>query len=383
MSFLPPILLHYYITERCNCRCSFCDIWKVPAKKSDDARLVDVIQNLRDAKKLGVRFVDFTGGEPLLHDDLPEMLGEAKRIGLKTSITTNCLRYEKRAKELAGLIDFLHFSLDGLSAEQHDAIRGQNSFLSVMNSLDTARRLGEQPDVLFTVNADNIHHLEPMAEFAQRLGLMLIVNPVFAYGDFLHSDLRILKQIERFSAAPFVYVNKAFHLLRRRGGNNTKNPRCRVMDSTIVISPDNKVVLPCYHFQQEEVSLDKKVIASDSAFFAESRGNLLQKISCVFRRSLRGLAAARDDVSSFRNFSTWRFYHKNQGRFDFCQGCHLNCYFDPSFHYKADDYFGLSLVAKSRYWWDKTSRRTLKTKTFDSRPAADIAKEIMTKYDKN
>ncbi len=339
MRFLPPLLLHYYITERCNCRCTFCHIWRLPTRKSDDASLNDVVKNLSEAKKLGARFVDFTGGEPLLHDDLPAMLREAKRLGYKTSITTNGLRYETYARSLAGLVDFLHFSLDALDETKHNSIRGQQTFAHVMRSVDVARHLGEQPDLLFTVNEHNIDQLAPLVAFAQRLGLMLIVNPVFVYAHFEKSDVTFLKQIERFAASRFVYLNKAFHLLRQRGGNDRKNPRCRVMDSTIVLSPDNHVVLPCYHCRQDKVTLD-----------------------------------------SFRKSSTWHYYHKNQGRFDFCHGCHLNCYFDPSFHYHMDDYLWLSLVAKSRYWWDKNVYRKLFAKKWDARPAAEIAREILLNY---
>jgi MoaA/NifB/PqqE/SkfB family radical SAM enzyme len=353
----------------------------MPVNKSDDANLNDVIKNLRTAKRLGVRFVDFTGGEPLLHDDLSEMLKEAGRLGFKTTITTNGLRYDQRAHELAGLVNFLHFSLDGLSAEKHNAIRGQSAFSHVMKSLDTARTMGETPDLLFTVNQNNIDHLEPMADFARRLGLMLIVNPVFAYSDFEESGFDVLDQVEQYSSTPFVYVNKAFHQLRRRGGNDVNKPRCRVMDSTIVLSPDNKVVLPCYHFQQEKLSIKNKVIASDSAD-AESRGNLHSKGNSFSERSRRH-SVPRDDLSLVRNSSTWRHYHKNQGRFAFCQGCHLNCYFDPSFHYKIDEYFWLSSLAKAKYWWDKNVRRTVVNKKLDDRPAAEIAKEIMSRYDKH
>jgi MoaA/NifB/PqqE/SkfB family radical SAM enzyme len=355
---LPPILLHYYITERCNCRCTFCDIWKTQTHKSADARFEDIHQNLREARQLGVRFVDFTGGEPLLHDDLPEMLGEAKRLGLQTTLTTNGLLYPKRAESLSGRVNFLHFSLDALSAKKHDTIRGQRSFQHVMQSLDAARELGETPDLLFTVNEQNISYLKPMSEFARALGLMLIVNPVFSYAAFNAPDLQLLQKIDKFRATPFVYVNSAFNLLRRRGGNQVKFPRCRVVDSTIVISPDNKLILPCYHFRQKSIDLSEE----SAKIPKKQNGNLLRQI---------------------QNSKMWKYYQRRQGRFDFCQGCHLNCYFDPSFFYKIDDYFWTSLVAKSRYWHDKNILRRLWRKKHDSRPALDIAQSIMKKYDAN
>ncbi|MBN1482973.1 radical SAM protein, partial [candidate division KSB1 bacterium] len=334
MRDLPPLLLHYYVTERCNCRCTFCHIWKIPAEKSDDASIAHVRKNLRDARQLGVRFVDFTGGEPLLHEKLPEMLFEAKRFGLRTSVTTNCLIYVQRSAELKGLIDFLHFSLDSLRAERHDASRGQPVFAQVMHSLDKARQLGERPDLLFTISRDNSDDLKPMADFAQTLGIMLVLNPLFSLSSPTH-NADLTRTMEQFSATPFVYVNKAFHLLRRAGGNQKCAPRCRAVDSVIVISPDNKILLPCYHFARQKLDL------------ADRPGRQTAQSSC---KDGSGHTAgvlptcSGNNIKAARQSSIWQFYRENQGRFTFCQGCHLNCYFDPSFMVKIDYYFWQSLL---------------------------------------
>ncbi|HQK23341.1 MAG TPA: radical SAM protein, partial [Candidatus Latescibacteria bacterium] len=72
---MKPLLLHYYVTYRCNARCSFCTIWD-PAKWDHRATPSwdQMSSNLTVARKLGTRFVDFTGGEPLLYHDLPRAL---------------------------------------------------------------------------------------------------------------------------------------------------------------------------------------------------------------------------------------------------------------------------------------------------------------------
>ena len=81
-----PVLCNYYLTYRCNATCGFCDIWERPSPyvTLDNARA-----NLRDLKKLGVRIIDFTGGEPLLHRQLPDLLREAKQFGFITTLITN------------------------------------------------------------------------------------------------------------------------------------------------------------------------------------------------------------------------------------------------------------------------------------------------------
>ncbi len=342
---LPPILLHYYITERCNCRCRFCELWRKPG--AGDARPDDVRRNLAAARNLGVRFVDFTGGEPLLHGDLPAMLRYAKELGLLTSVTTNGLLYAEAARRMAGLVDFLHFSLDALDESLHNELRGRDAFAEVMQNIDLALSLGETPDLLFTLTPENRRQLRPLVRFAQTLGLMLIVNPLFSVDQPHQVQTDLLAEAEAFAAAPFVYVNPAFHRLRRNGGNRRSAPRCRAVTSTVVISPDNHLLLPCYHFLLERVPL----------YPPEPDG--------------------RSPLIAVRKAALKRRFDRRQGRFPFCQGCHINCYADPSFLYVVDEYFWASLVAKLRYAFDKEIRRRFHRRRRPTKPAIEIAREIM------
>jgi MoaA/NifB/PqqE/SkfB family radical SAM enzyme len=105
---MAPLVANYYLTYRCNARCHFCDIWALEPKQEADFETIR--HNLQDLRRLGVKYVDFTGGEPLLRSDVAEIFTEAKRQGFTTSMTTNTILYPKRAKEMQGLVDFLNFS---------------------------------------------------------------------------------------------------------------------------------------------------------------------------------------------------------------------------------------------------------------------------------
>ncbi len=314
MKICPPVLLHYYITRLCNCRCAFCDI---PRTCNDhQVQFADpnqVRHNLEQAKKMHIPFVDFTGGEPLLHPQLAELLRYAKKLGLHTSVTTNCLLYPQQAYTLKGLVDLLHFSLDALDESLHNRMRGNQVYNAVMHSIDLARQLGESPDLLYTVTDENIKELPYMAEFARQMKLILIINPVFIKPALAEQHLGYL---EKFCHYPYVYLNQAFIRLRRHGGNSIAKPRCRAVSSTLVISPDNQILLPCYHYTQKKLP-------------------------------------APAALSEIYKDKTWREYHRMQGRFNFCQGCTINCYFDPSFLYAPDVYLLKSLAAKARYTWYK------------------------------
>ncbi|MBD3419964.1 MAG: radical SAM protein [Chitinivibrionales bacterium] len=305
-----PLLLHYFITNRCNARCSFCDIWC--EKPKADAQLANVKINLRHARSAGCRFVDFTGGEPLLNSELPAFLLHAKQLGFITSVTTNCLLFEQRAAELAGLVDLLHFSIDADTAAHHDRIRGVASFRQVVNAIPLALHHDLVPDLLFTYTDENIDAVEGVYAYAKTYRLMLILDPVFATESSDTVTVLTHQKARRFARRPGVYLNPAHLRLRKQGGNQPDRPACRAVTSTVVILPDNRLALPCYHHFSNTIAL---------------QGNLLEELQNTLRLNAE----------------------RYQGKYPFCNGCHINCYFDPSFSSQINRLTLLSSFAKLKY----------------------------------
>lgn len=312
---MKPLLLHYFITNRCNAKCSFCEIWKEQPKV--DAHIEEVFANLTSARKAGCRFVDFTGGEPLLHSGLPILLKEAKKLGYITSVTTNAILFPSQAPNLAGLIDLLHFSIDADSASLHDEIRGRDSFADVIDSIPIALSHNLFPDLLFTYTEANIDSFMGVYSLARKNKLIVILDPVFSVDgskDKVSADTH--KKAKSYAGLPGVYLNKAHLLLRKKGGNDMFNTFCKAVSSAIVILPDNTIALPCYHHRTESL-----YIGSD----------LLQIL---------------DDPRRLQA-------QKEQGTHSFCHGCHINCYFDPSYTFVKNRFFLLTMTAKIRYAFQK------------------------------
>ncbi len=311
---MKPLLLHYYITMRCNARCSFCDIWR--EEPGPDASLNDVRINLLHARRAGCRFVDFTGGEPLLNKHLPQFLQRARELGFITSVTTNCLLFPERVSELAGLVDLLHFSLDADTAGLHDAIRGRSSFVRVLESIDLALQNRLVPDLLFTYTDENISALEGVIRLGREKRLMVILDPLFTIGGNDQVSKTTHAQAIDYSMKKGVYLNRALISLRAMGGNHVSSPLCRAVDAAIVILPDNRLALPCFHHRREFLNLN---------------GDLDMALFSPVRTGSAGM----------------------QGRYPFCEGCHINCYFDPSFSYMRNRLFAQSMACKLGYAWRK------------------------------
>jgi len=309
-----PVLCNYYLTYRCNASCNFCDIWEKPSPYTG---MDDLRQNLQDLRKLGVKVVDFTGGEPLLHRQLPQALELAKALGFITTVTTNCLLYPKKAESLKGLIDMLHFSLDAADAEQHNKLRRAPCFDFVLQSIEKALALGERPDILFTVTQQNFDELEKVYHnISLPNKLVLIINPIFTYADGVGEGEQLHpKQIEelyRWGQQKLVYLNRAFLGLRKAGGNQISDPVCKAGSSTLVISPFNELVLPCYHLGQQKLPIER---------------NLYQ---------LWNSPEAQAVIAQ-------------EGRLPACQGCTINCYMQPSFSVNFNRYWLMALPSTLKY----------------------------------
>ncbi len=309
-----PVLCNYYVTYRCNASCGFCDIWEKP---SPYIREEDLRQNLKDLKKLGVKVIDFTGGEPLLHRQIDRLLELARESGFITTLTTNTLLYPKWAERLTGKVDMLHFSLDSASREQHDRSRGVACYDFLLKSIEVAKTLGERPDILFTVTPENLEEIETVYwEISLPNRLVLLLNPVFDYagvdaggGSFSEKELLVLR---KWGKKRMIYLNDAFVQLRMDGGNHIESPVCRAASSTVVISPFNELVLPCYHLGKSSLPIE---------------GNLEKLYNSENVQQLISL----------------------EGRHTECEGCVINCYMQPSFAVELNRYFWKALPSTLKY----------------------------------
>lgn len=307
-----PILCNYYVTYRCNAKCGFCDIWERPSPYVD----VDTVEkNLKDLKKLGVKVIDFTGGEPLLHREIDILLGLAKEKGFITTLTTNGLLYPKYAQKLKDKVDMLHFSLDSADAAQHDTMRGVACFDFVMESIQIAKSHGIKPDILFTAFDENMDQIARVYnEISLPNDLVLLLNPAFDYNEVdtgTNLTAENLMTLKAWGKKKKVYLNDAFIALRQDGGNHIENPICKAASSTIVISPQNELVLPCYHLGKKSFPIDNRLY------------------DLYHSREVKKQIAL-------------------EGKLPECEGCTINCYMQPSF-----------AVEMNKYWW-KALPSTLK-----------------------
>src|SRR5262249_17413039 len=111
---------------------------------------------LDEAAALGVREYYFTGGEPFLNPEMEAILAATLAVGPATVLTNGLLLDPARCARLAALAataDYsldLRVSLDGYDAATNDRVRGEGTFLRIVDGLRNLARAGLSPVVTVT-----------------------------------------------------------------------------------------------------------------------------------------------------------------------------------------------------------------------------------------
>lgn len=114
-------ILALSVHSACNCRCVMCDIWKANADRRELGP-AELEAHLAAIRRLGVRRVMLTGGEPLMHSNLWSLCGLLESARVEVTLVTTGLLLAQQAPHIVRWCDDVIVSLDG-SREVHDRVR--------------------------------------------------------------------------------------------------------------------------------------------------------------------------------------------------------------------------------------------------------------------
>lgn len=155
------------ITHECNLSCPHCYIKKDGA--FIERKKVKCL--LEDASFQGARKVAFTGGEPLLHPHLLQMIEDARRLNYRVFLNTNATLLNKEVALFLKKSDvFLYISVDGASARVHERIRGEGSFEALCKGIEEARRVRLNFATVSALTSLNVEDGPNLLSFAKKLG---------------------------------------------------------------------------------------------------------------------------------------------------------------------------------------------------------------------
>jgi radical SAM protein with 4Fe4S-binding SPASM domain len=306
-----PVLSEVAITWRCNIQCRFCYASCTCTSGAEEGpdlqelttdgikKVLEIIRH--DAE---VPSVSFTGGEPVLREDLTELIAYASTsLKMRVNLITNgTLISSKTAKNFkaAGLAS-AQVSIESPDPDVHDSIVGvKNAFHASLDGLRALKASGVAVHPHATLCRLNIHTLPEMARFAKSLGVdRFSLNMIIPAGRGRDQDLAvkyteiqtIVRKIQSaadtegirfmwYSPTPICLFNPISHQLGNKG--------CSACEGLLSVDPYGRL-LPCSSWKEPLGSLLQQEFRS--LWFGE-RGTFL-----------RGKGAAHPECMSCEHFA--------------------------------------------------------------------------------
>lgn len=174
-----PFIVIWELTRACALACLHCRAEAIPRRDpqeittAEGVRLIDAVARFGRPAPLLV----FTGGDPLRRSDVFDLVAAGTERGIRVALTpsgTAVARREKIFRLKAAGLARLAVSLDGSTAEIHDAFRGvRGSFEWTMRILEYAREAELPIQINTTVTRHNREDLPRLAECLGRMGIVL------------------------------------------------------------------------------------------------------------------------------------------------------------------------------------------------------------------
>jgi MoaA/NifB/PqqE/SkfB family radical SAM enzyme len=168
-----PGLCHFAITSACNARCDFCSFARdrLPATSRHSVTLDEAKLGADILNRNGVRFLHFTGGEPLVHRDFTSIVAHAAQIGMVPTLVTNgALLTQQRVDLLADAgLATVYISIDAASRTVHDVNRGLPGLSARIRRANTALERRRIPSCA-SVTMSRLVDYPALPEFLQDLG---------------------------------------------------------------------------------------------------------------------------------------------------------------------------------------------------------------------
>jgi pyrroloquinoline quinone biosynthesis protein E len=168
----PPLWLLLELTYKCPLHCVFCYNPTDFTRTGPELKTEEWLRVLREARALGAVQLGLSGGEPLVRDDLEEIVGAAHDLGFYTNLITSGVGLNEarlQALKTAGL-DHIQLSFQDSTKEMNDFLSSTRTF-ELKSKVAALIKKYDYPMVLNVVlHRLNIDHVEEILKMAQSMG---------------------------------------------------------------------------------------------------------------------------------------------------------------------------------------------------------------------
>lgn len=159
------------ITRRCNLKCVHCYAHAKNIAFDNELSLSEGKILIDDLAEFGVPVMLFSGGEPLVRKDLPELAAYAVKKGMRAVVSTNgTLITPKIAQILKDIgLSYVGISLDGME-EINDRFRGvKGAFSLALKGIENCKKAGIKVGLRFTINKSNVGQIPEIFKLLEEM----------------------------------------------------------------------------------------------------------------------------------------------------------------------------------------------------------------------
>ena len=197
-------------TNRCNLTCRHCYSYADP-NSQDFLSTQTILNTIPELLKAGIKFVIFSGGEPLIRKDIFEIAKAMREAGIITYLSTNGLYIsEKNVKPIIETFNYIGISIDGIG-EVHDDFRGlEGAFNRSIEAIKLIQANGGSAGIRFTITKETQSSFYDIFDLAEKINVNKIYISHLVYSGRGLDNLKIDISKERRREFVEFIIDKAF-----------------------------------------------------------------------------------------------------------------------------------------------------------------------------
>jgi len=207
-------IIIWNFTNRCNLSCHHCYSYADPNSK-DFLTTEFILDSIAELKKAGIKFVIFSGGEPLIRKDIFQIADAMREARITTYLSTNGLYIdEKNVDAIIKTFNYIGISIDGIE-EVHDEFRGlKGAYQKSLAAIALIQKHGGNAGIRFTITNETKESFYSIFELAEKIGVNKIYISHLVYSGRGLENLKIdISKEERRKFVEFT-INKAFEYIK-------------------------------------------------------------------------------------------------------------------------------------------------------------------------
>jgi mycofactocin radical SAM maturase len=169
-----PICLTWELTYACNLRCLHC-LSSSGLRRENELTTAEARQLIDEWAEMKVFYVNVGGGEPMIRPDFFELMDYTLDRGIGVKFSTNGTLIDEAAADWVASRNYLdvQISLDGVTAETNDAVRGPGSYAGARQAMERLADRGFSFKINAVVTRQNSHQLDDLYALARSYGAQL------------------------------------------------------------------------------------------------------------------------------------------------------------------------------------------------------------------